>query len=308
VQPAYAELAEETLQRGFPKRAVEIIEEVPLNDELRLLKARALENIGLYKKALGALGEAKEARAEAFKGRLLWRLGEHEQAEKIAGKMQSSKSLEVRAEALYTFGLINWSKGEFTIAEGNFGRVAALWQAMNKRDLWADALIGMAVARMDSKQSIERVEEKLTEATSIAGNNPFLQVRVLLNRATTYQRHERFQEAIAWFREAIPAAQEIEAKETEARLWNNIGVCFHLQNKVPEAQHAYEQSLALVRKLGETLMIGTTLNNLAELTHNPDAQEEALRILEEGGHHAAVQRIKSNPEYYPVRPRSDPQD
>lgn len=308
VQTAYAELAEETLQRGFPKRAVEIIEEVPLNDELRLLKARALENIGFYKKALESLGDAKEPKAEAFKGRLLWKLGEPEQALEIASRLQKSRDVEVRAEALLTLGLLDWAKGEFSSSEENFGRAAALWQTTNKRDLWADAVNCMALARMDSRQPIEHVEEKLAEAASIAGNNAFLQVRLLLNRATTYQKHERFEEAIALFKEAIPTAQAIEAKETESRLWNNMGVCFHFQNNIPEAQHAYEQSLALVRELGETLMIGTTLNNLAELTHNPDAQEEAIRILEEGGHHAAVQRIKSNPTYYPVRPRSDLQD
>lgn len=308
VQPAYAELAEETLQRGFPKRAVEIIEEVPLDDELRLLKARALENIGLYKKSLEALGEAKEPRAEAFKGRLLYKLGEPEQALDIASMLQKSRDVEVRAEALLTLGLIDWAKGEFVTSEEHFGRAAALWQTTNKRDLWADALNCMALARMDSKQPIERVEEKLAEAAEVAGNNAFLKVRLLLNQATAYQKHKRFQEAITLFKQAIPAAQTIEAKETEARLWNNMGVCFHFQNKVSEAKQAYEQSITIVRELGETLMIGTTLNNLAELTHNPDAQEEALRILEEGGHHAAIQRIKSNPEYYPVRPRSDPQD
>jgi tetratricopeptide (TPR) repeat protein len=308
VQTAYAELAEETLQRGFPKRAVEIIEEVPLNNELRLLKARALENIGLYKKALEALGVAKEPKAEAFKGRLLWKLGEPEQALEIASRLQKSRDVEVRAEALLTLGLLDWAKGEFGSSEENFGRAAALWQTTNKRDLWADAVNCMALARMDSRQSIERVEEKLAEAANIAGNNPFLQARLLLNRATTYQKHERFEEAIALFTEAIPVAQAIEAKETESRLWNNMGVCFHFQNNMPEAQHAYEQSLALVRELGETLMIGTTMANLAELTNNRDAWEEAIRILEEGGHYSMAERYKKNVTYHPVRPRSDPQD
>ncbi len=296
IQRAYASWAEETLQRGFPKRAVEIIDEVPLNDELRLLKARALENIGLYKKALEALGDAKTPKAEAFKGRLLWKLGNPEQARDIASRLQKSRDVEVRAEALLILGLLDWAKGEFAPSEENFGRAAALWQTTNQRDLWADALNCMALARMDGKQSIERVEEKLNEAAAIAGDNEFLQARILLNRATTYQKHQQYQEAIPIFKQVIPITQALGLKELESRAWNNMGVCFYyLETFMAEAQQAYEQSLVLARELGETLMIGTTLANLAEVTHNRTTWEEALRILEEAGHHAAVKRLKSNP-------------
>jgi hypothetical protein len=77
---------------------------------------------------------------------------------------------------------------------------------------------------------------------------------------------------------------------------------------MPEAQQAYEHALDVARELGETLMIGTTLSNLGEVTNNPETWDEAIRILSEGGHHAAVERMKNNPSYRAVRPRLDPKD
>ncbi|MGL4608398.1 MAG: tetratricopeptide repeat protein [Trueperaceae bacterium] len=293
IQEAYEELAQETLQRGFLKRAIEILEEVPLNEPLRLLKARALENVGMYKQAFEVLGAEQSLPSQALRGQLLWRLGEIEEARILASKLQNSKTMDIRAEALFTLASIAWGEGSFKEAEEKYGRAAALWQALDKRELWADALIGEAVARSDGNKSIGSIEEKLAEAAQVAGENEFLQARILLNKATTYHKRERYREAIPLFQQLIPMTQILGTKELESVTWNNLGACFFDAGSYPnETKEAYEHALTLARDLGEPLLIGSTLANLAEVTKNPITWDEAIRILEEGGHHAAAEQQK----------------
>lgn len=55
VQRAYITWAEELIQRGFPRRAAEVLVEAPSHPEVWLLRARAFERAGMYKEALEAM-------------------------------------------------------------------------------------------------------------------------------------------------------------------------------------------------------------------------------------------------------------
>ncbi|HEX7004792.1 MAG TPA: tetratricopeptide repeat protein [Trueperaceae bacterium] len=278
---AYLAWGEELLRRGFARRSAELLSEAPSTEEVILLWSRALEQAGQYKEALERLGRLPETPlVSALKSALYWRLGRPADAEAAAQRGLEGET-EARAESLNTLGVLARSQGAFEEAASHARRAAALWQALGNQNRWVSTLNNVGIAAALQGKS---AEEAFAEALEASGDNSLLRARTLLNVGWAREQQGQLAHAEEAFLEAARLAAEAGVTEVAAWAWNNLGVLFHRQPQAEKARDAYEQALALAQQAGEQRILGMVLANLAELTSNYEAWEEALRILEKSGH------------------------
>ncbi len=298
VNQAYLAWANELLRRGFPKRAFEVLDELVANDEISFVKAQALERTGLYREALEELEKQTEnPRVFAQKGAIYWRLGEVEKATQFSN-LALKGGLESRAEAHMTLANLARSQGDNDEAMKQANRAVALWRTTNEPTRLANALVILAVVEAINNKD---PQASFAEALEVAKDNPILKSRIKLNQGAVFRNANNLKQALISYQEAIDIAENI-SNATSARAWNNIGVIHHLNNNFDEAKFAYTKALEVARLTGERRILGMFLANLAELTENRDAWEEALNILKEAGQEEVIeQHIKQLPENHPFR-------
>ena len=279
VGQAYRAWASELLRRGFPKRAAEMLLEAPAEPATLLLRARALERAQQYREGLELL-QGLEASPEvlALRGAILWRLGRTQEAKEASEKALHG-SEAARAEALNTLALLASLAGQHAEAASLLRRSASLWLLLGDRGRRAGALNNLAIAQSALGQD---AESAVGEALEAAGDDLALRARTLINLGRVREGRPDRAGAAAAYQEAATLAQEAGALGTAARAWNNLGALEH-PTSPQAARQAYQRSLALARQAGEKLLLATSLINLAELTHDREALEEALRLSEESG-------------------------
>ena len=302
---AYLAWADELLRRGFPQQAFEVLEDAPQFRVVTFLKARALERAGRYQEAFECTtGLADTPEVLALKSVLFYRLGKPEAA-KAAAEGALEGSLEARAEGMNTLGHQARYRGEYEAAAKFFRRAAALWQAQGSRGRWADALNNIGIALGQQGADFGDTEAAFQEALEAAGDNQVLRARVLLNLGVECERRGELQNAIEIYKETIALAEGIGATELMTRAWNNLGWVYHQRGDKTEAEDAYRRGLKIAQQLGEHEILATVLGNLAELTENLEAWEEALQILAVAGQQAIIEEFWSGlPQGHPFRQRS----
>ncbi|GGJ53305.1 hypothetical protein [Deinococcus roseus] len=269
------------LEQGLPQKALEVLKDLPADEEVHLLRTRALERSGNYREAMRMFNFLPDnPEYLGVKSALLWRLGQPEKAKSAATEALMSGS-EARAEALITLGNLSNSAGDYTLAEGYYRRAAALWSTLPARDYWIGALNNLAYARICLGHN---PEDSFSEVLAAAEGNAAQYARVLLNYGWAKERNGFTSEAIHTFQEAARLASEIDALSTAIRAWNNIGKIYHERHEKEQAKNAYDSALRFARRAGEVLMAATVLANISELEQSPEALEEAILLLEQAGH------------------------
>ncbi len=306
IEASYLAWGEELLRRGAPQRAFDILKDAPPSKPVVLLRARALERAGFYQEALQTLQPLdEEADVLALKSTVLWRLGQPEQAAKAAERALDG-DIPVRAEALNTLGSLHFAEGAYDDAIGQFRRAATLWRALGNDVRFVGALINIAISQTLLKGSNHNIETVFTEALQASGDNPLLKALVLLNIGwMTYEKENDLTKAEKLLEESAHLASEAGATDIASQAWNNLGAILHKEGELARANQVYENALTYAQQTGERYLIGLILANLAELTEDRDAWEEALALLEASGHEgeAAMYR-KELPENHPFRLRS----
>ncbi|WP_161884104.1 tetratricopeptide repeat protein [Deinococcus alpinitundrae] len=290
VQRAYQAWAEEALRRGFPLKAAEALREAPPIERLSLLHARALERAGQFKEALLTLTGLLPAPAvSALKGALYWRLGQPDLARQHAEDALDGED-EARAEALNTLANLDFQQGDYVSAEKRYRRAATLWQTLGDNARWAGVLNNRAAALSAAG---EDAEAAFSEALRAAGDNLVMRARTTLNLGQVREQRADAPGAVQAYHEAAKLAEESGSLNTSAKAWNNLGALYHRGDQISEAEHAYKQALTLAKKGGERLLLGTVLANLAQLTGDHEAFEEALRLIEKSGNSTLVARYRA---------------
>ncbi len=302
---AYLAWADELLRRGFPQQAFEVLEDAPQFRVVTFLKARALERAGRYQEAFECTtGLADTPEVLALKSVLFYRLGKPEAA-KAAAEGALEGSLEARAEGMNTLGHQARYRGEYEAAAKFFRRAAALWQAQGSRGRWADALNNIGIALGQQGADFAETEAAFQEALEAAGDNQVLRVRVLINLGVECERRGDLEAAAHTYLETIALAEGIGAIDTLTQLWNNLGWVYHRQDHEIEAEKAYRKSLQAAQQAGDREMLGTVLGNLAELTENLEAWEEAIQILATAGQQSIIEELWAGlPQNHLFRQRS----
>jgi tetratricopeptide (TPR) repeat protein len=294
VRRAYTAWAKELMQRGFPRRAADLLLEAPNDPSLTRLRARALERSGLYKDALEVLERAPletESQAEllALRSTLYARLGRPLEAREAAqGALEGPT--EARAEAHNTIGMLALSTGDFAEASVAFRRAATLWRAHGDEIRLIGALNNQAIART---QQGEDAETAFREALEAAKDDPTQRSRSLVNLGRALELAKRLDAAEMAYREAATLTHEAGVLKFAAIAWNNVGSVCHQLGRLDEARNAYDHSLELARQVGDQATLGLALANLAELDEDEFSLEEAIRILQDAGESAAAEHYQA---------------
>ncbi|MCA9835522.1 MAG: hypothetical protein KC422_01345 [Trueperaceae bacterium] len=303
VQEAYITWANELLRRGFPQRASETLADAPQSDEVRYLRARALERAGLFKESLEELENLTGTPdIQALKGALYWRLGQPDRA-KMLSENALDGEMEARAEAFNTLGHLARSEGNFLEAANLARRSAALWKSLGRNTRWADALNSLAVAMALAG---EESQEPFSDALKAAGENLLMQARIIANQGMINEREGKFSDAKQAYQTSAELAEKAGGIETSALAWNNLGVLHHKQKQKEQAQMAYDKALLLAQQAGERRLLGMFMANLAELNEDIAAWNEALHILETSGHSEEAKQYRMDlPEDHPFKLHSN---
>lgn len=269
------------LDQGLPQKVLEVLKDLPADEEVTLLRTKALERSGNYREAMRMFNTLPENPEHlGLKSALYWRLGQPEKA-KAAAEEALLASAEARAEGLSTLGRLENSAGNYKSAESYFRRSAALCSTLPDQDRWIGALNNLAMVRV---QLGGEIENAFSEVLSVASNNARQYARALINYGWFYDNAGKFTEALENYQQAAQLASEIGSLDTALRAWNNVGKIHHEQNNKSQAKLAYEQALAFARKAGEVLSAAFVLANISELEDSPVALEEAILLLEQAGH------------------------
>ncbi|PNY79905.1 tetratricopeptide repeat protein [Deinococcus koreensis] len=304
VQAVTLDWAAEALRRGFPLQAAGALADAPPHPapgpELGVLRARALERAGQFREALSALDELPELPlVSALRGALAWRLGHPEQARRHAEAALDSGG-EARAEALNTLAHLDFQRGHHRAAERQYRRAATLWLTLGDTARWAGALNNRAAALSAAGEDAEAAFQAALDA---AGEHLVMRARTTLNLGQVRERRHDAAGAAAAYRDAALLAEQAGSLNTSARAWNNLGALHHRAGRPAEARAAYDTALALAQRAGEPLLLGTVLANLAELTGDGDAFEEALRVIGESGNHDQLARSQADYQAFIERSR-----
>jgi tetratricopeptide (TPR) repeat protein len=293
IQNTYIAWANEVLKRGFPKRAVEILEEAPSlpSAQLLILKAQALEHVGDYQAAFQTLeGLEETSEVLALKGKLHWRLGRSDLA-KTCARSAMNGEIEERAEALNTLGAISLTEGKYKDAEGYFRSVAPLWQMLGYQEKWVRSLNNLVMALLELKKDFS---SPLQQALDASRDYPSVRSLVLLTYGHTLIEHNKPTDAERVLKEAIVASKAAGSLANESLAWNNLGVIYHKERRTKEAIEAYSKALSAAQQTGDKSDIGLVLANIAELQDDPIGLEESLLFLEKLGHGVQAQQIRGS--------------
>ena len=298
---AYLAWAGELLERGFPQRAVEVLNDAPVERPVTFLKSRALERAGRYQEAFAAAVPLAETPGVlALRATLYWRLGRPEEA-RVAAEAALKGEMFPRAEGFNVLGHLDLSAGKPETAMQFFRRASALWLALGENTRWALTLNNLAIARVQLGESVEAAFE---EALTAASQNLTAQALVKTNVGQEYNRQEDWEKARSVFEEVIKLANETGDIMVASAAWNNLGFCFE-QQQSNQARQAYRKALDLAQRAGHQFMVAGALSNLAELEGDAEAWEEAMRLFEATGNHAIVEQKRARiPLDHPVRRRS----
>ncbi len=149
------------------------------------------------------------------------------------------------------------------------------------------ALSNRAVALAELGQG----EEALQEVMRATEGYPLLKARLLLNLGVVKERKGAWREA-----EALPGSSEPGTGPWQPGghgpgLEQPRGL-YHRQGRQELAAEAYERALDLAQTAKEHLLLAAVLANRAELLGERASLEEAIRVLEEAGHHALAARYR----------------
>ncbi|GEM49955.1 tetratricopeptide repeat protein [Deinococcus cellulosilyticus] len=269
------------LEQGLPQKVLEVLKDLPADEEITLLRTKALERSGNYREAMRMFNTLPDNPEHlGLKSSLFWRLGQPEKARNAAEEALMSGS-EARAEGLNTLGHLASSSGDYETAEKYFRRSSALWSTLPDRDRSIGVMSNLAVTQVLLGQDIN---QSFAEVLAVAEGNARQYARVLLNFGWVKEKAGLLDEALQSFQQSADLASEIQSLDTALRAWNNLGKIYHEQGNKTQAKLAYDNALRFARKAGEVLSAAFVLANISELEDSPVALEEAILLLEQAGH------------------------
>jgi tetratricopeptide (TPR) repeat protein len=297
VLQAYLSWAQTVLDRGSATKCLEVLTEAPEDEAVFLLRARALERMGHYSEALEWVKRCRSLDALALEAKLCWRMGETDRAQELAEKALEG-SMPARAEAFNILGQIIRAKGDHQLALEHHHRAATIWHGLGSRHLQAQALNNMAICLNElGKNPLELLDQ----AYVLSDGNPVMHACIYTNRGMYHWRRGFLEEAAIEFQQATKIEEDVEALHPLTMAWLNLGVIYHLRDQIEEASFAYHHALKLADQIGDRLLQGNLLANLAELNCDVAAWEEAIFLLESTGWIEVAQQHKQQLQAFKLR-------
>ncbi|MCT0254612.1 CHAT domain-containing protein [Synechocystis sp. CS-94] len=141
-----------------------------------------------------------------------------------------------------------------------------------------------ATMKEGSKESLLQAIELFKQGLAFYGQINIINRETIfaLNRlGTIYSNFGENSQALAYYEQAVPLAQQLQDNALEGATFNNIGSIYNALGDRQTAINYYQRALALVRKAGDKTEEMTTINNLGVAYDNLGESEKALQYYAE---------------------------
>lgn len=156
---------------------------------------------------------------------------------------------------------------------------------------------GNKARRLYANADAIRFFDQALETATKAGGSPQQLAEMYRDRGEVHQLRGEYQKALADFEHGLRLAEQSGDRGVEAVLEDRIGLIYHRQHKLEEAEGHYARAASLAREVGDTLTLGQSLVDLANIVWDrgalrPDHPEimEGLGLLRQAGDKVSLAR------------------
>ncbi|MEV4254671.1 tetratricopeptide repeat protein [Spirillospora sp. NPDC049652] len=183
------------------------------------------------------------------------------------------------ARALDQLGLIHWTRSEFDVASGYYDQALGLWRSLGDRVGEATTLSHVAIVKTHQGRYAEAISllQAALRMYEAAGNAHG--ALMSLNNLGELELHlERPQAALTYFRRVENTAEM--SRQHQANLLNNFGVAYDRLGRFDEALAYYRDALTVYSEIGDRRGEADCLINLgAHYVNGPNRDGEGLLHL-----------------------------
>ena len=282
--------ADKELRRGYPARAVRVLEGVKQTDEVKLLRAWGLIHGGRKLDALVLLQDAAPTEDNwAAQATALAYLGRYDEAEQLAGKIKKNAS-PAHAHAETVFGFIAKNQGLHELACSHYQSAVGLW-CIHDKEKYLKTASALAAARIElGIPLVDAFQGQLAACE----NYPLAKIETYLNYSHALKQLNQLEEAKNASVIALEASRGLEYKDYNAIALNNIGVINHLQKNFSDALTNYKEALQYVQGSENLRLTSLIVANISELEGDVFRLSRTLSLLYESGHQAYAEDIRKN--------------
>ncbi len=247
--------------------------------DLRFGMLETIREYGLW--ALAANGEEHEVKSLLS----AWSLALAEQAApELVGANQIVWLERLDAEQANMRAALEWSLSVEESAEMPLRLGAAIWRFWWSRGYARDGQrwLGGALAKPCHDQ-------------------PIIRARALVAAGELAETRADYQQAEAWYDEALALSASLGDELGQASALNGLGVVLRTKGALDQAEALHDRALAILRRLGSERGVASTLNNLGgiayvrrDLSHAARLWEESLNLVRTVGDQRSTGALLSN--------------
>ena len=201
-----------------------------------------------------------------------------QEAIRVLSELEDQRAL---ARAWYVAAtLAHWS-GQAAEAEAACERAVMYASRVGDRRLIADALWRLCNALSFGPTPAPEAERRISEVVGKAHGNRKVEACSLTTRAPLVAMQGRFDEARAFRDQALALNEELGLRMYVAAISHYTGLVEVLAGDLAAAEAEHRASAELLREMGATGYLSTTLSLLAEVVYSQGRLEEAWELTEE---------------------------
>jgi tetratricopeptide (TPR) repeat protein len=292
--------------QGDYKKTLEIIEEMPADDKLTILKARVYNKLERYQKAIEILqnffndennkyGKYQKYLSEVLMAQNYVDLGKYQLALEHLDRTQiiadgyfdietaAPDEIEFRIRWFFVNARLNRLRGDNVTASNSITVAFSIIEnntmdhlPLLKSNVYNEA--GNIYEKLGDYSNSLKYYQKALEIRESVGNQ--LEVALSLNNLGVVSINKgELDQSIKYFLASLEIYKKMKVKSSIARAYNNLGYVYDIKNDLDQAQQYLEMSLALNTQIGNKFLIMNNLNNLAKVFLKKGEIEEAKQIL-----------------------------
>ena len=279
--------ATQQMERGAPAQAETILALAPSTPEIVLLRGWTLVDLGRAPEALRITSElplTDDLRVLRASAHLY--CGQPREAQMLVAPVTPAMT-PIYGQALVTLGHCAERLGDPDAAAHHYRAAANVWHLLGDEAKNTDAQVHLAT--LDSLR-LGVPSARFTELLQIA-RTPALQGTILVNSAHVHHRAGQLDEALRLGGQAERCYRSTGDQVGLANALNTQAVVYHLRELPDKARPLYREALTLARRTGHVTLIAMIASNLAEIEGHFQEFEQIITFLRQVGHGAQADRL-----------------
>ena len=192
-----------------------------------------------------------------------------------------------KADALHYIATIQFHAGRLDEAEAGVRQAAELAEKLGDDRVLASSLQAIAlISRRRGAQDTGDLLQRAMQAASRTGKGAVLAV-AQRNYATWLSAQGEYDRARELLRESLSLLEKLDMPKLKGLAWGNLGMTWHRQDELAEAESCYRKAAEYYRQAGDRLYEAKSLANTARAAYRLGRLDEAEGLTREA---LAIQR------------------